>query len=1129
MKSVASTKPPLLDQKERSRALTDHGATLLVEAGAGSGKTSLLAGRVVLMLAGGIEPRHIAAITFTELAAGELFTRILRFIDELLDGKIPYNLEAVRPDGLNQRERANLESARGSVSELTVSTIHGFCQRLVRPYPVEASVDPGARVMDEAQANLAWESLLNAFLREKLDDETARSALASFATHCEHFESEIAEIANFLKNHRTARAAEVCYDAKPLKEFTKTAGAFGRWLSRCNYVEPTTAVLADEIAEMAQYYETALVGKPDGATLVELALAPKTCSAHRKDRAWRRWGRKGKWQRQASAHGRSKAEGERLSAEGENLYEAVGDSCTALQRMIAAAAFGALAQEFDELLRRFARYKRDAALLDFDDLLVHARDLLKTNEPVRRALAARYSHVLVDEFQDTDPIQAEILWRLCGEGAARADWRKRQIRPGALFLVADPKQAIYRFRGADVDTYLAARQAIRKQSADNVLEISSNFRSLKPILQWVNGTFASPLSADKQPGFKNLTATRDTRDNVPRVAGLEVKVAVTGDKPSIADCREAEARAVAELCRRLIGSCKIQPNEQERLVGPGDIAMLAPTGTDLWRYEAELERAGVPVASQAGKNLFHRQEIHDLIAITRTLANSRDTLAFGALMRGPLVGLTEEELLDINAALAEDGKEKITRLVLWTDPNTIRHAYARNTIQVLQGLARRARSTTPFLLLSQAVDELRLRPILALQHPISAERALANVDLFLEMARAYDVRGLRAFANDMRSKWEDSDREIEGRPDAEQQAVHIITIHSAKGLEWPVVIPINLMTKPQDRLSLVHDRGTDSIRHCLGDFIHEACSSAKDEEEQQLARERIRLLYVACTRAADLLIIPRLSEGPSHWLKLADISSDRLPGFDYLHLDKEMPTRPPEPRNQQDAVTFATEAELVASASRKLKWHQPSRHEIGEEAVSAEPASVAVFMEGEPLRSVVLGGPLRGVVLHKLMEEILTGETSADASVLEERAAELLRQLGETTVKDPAIGFAPAEMAQTVLRTLALPQVAQIRSRLLPELSVYSQASLRAASSSVAGVETLVSGVADAIALDARGAVEAIVDWKSDINPPTSRRKLYQQQLSHYIDATEASYGLIVYMSHGQVEELRRPQLAEAT
>ena len=192
------------------------------------------------------------------------------------------------------------------------------------------------------------------------------------------------------------------------------------------------------------------------------------------------------------------------------------------------------------------------------------------------------------------------------------------------------------------------------------------------------------------------------------------------------------------MCARLIGSEAIidRKSGERRPCKPGDIALLAPTGSELWRYEEALERRGIPVATQAGKGLFRRQEIQDLIALTRVLADRRDTLALGALLRGPLVGLTEEELLDIVWALPrpEGAPQSLPRLDLGVPLESIAHPHARDTIEKLQVLRRKVNSTTPHDLLSQAIDVLRIRPILLARHRGQAERALANVDLYLNLA-----------------------------------------------------------------------------------------------------------------------------------------------------------------------------------------------------------------------------------------------------------------------------------------------------------------------------------------------------------------------------------------------------------
>jgi ATP-dependent exoDNAse (exonuclease V) beta subunit len=503
--------------------------------------------------------------------------------------------------------------------------------------------------------------------------------------------------------------------------------------------------------------------------------------------------------------GTIKVQGQQAHDRAKGHYESAHDALEALFSAIGAELLARLAAAMNELMHDWRDYKRSAALLDFDDLLYTARDLLVSHDEVRRALARRFRHVLVDEFQDTDPLQIEILWLLCGEPCEPSLTNRlgRELRPGALFLVGDPKQAIYRFRGADVTAYIFARTAIGESG---LLNITANFRSVDPILSFVNHRFEHVLSERAgQPGFTELSSIHMGAKAIA-VAVLKVK---DDKEPNAAALRDAEAECVADACSRLIGNVMIRDeNGGERLCRPGDIALLAPTGTDLWRFEQALEDRGLSVSTQAGKGFFSRQEVHDLIAVTRALADARDTLAFGALLRGPLVGLSEGELLDIADGLPADASrpDRLPNPDLRTEAATVKHELARSVLEILQSLHRRARSTTPYALLADAVSALNVRPQLRQRFRGGSERAIANVDLFLEMARAYDVRGLRAFARDMRANWEDAVRQVEGRPDAEENAVALITVHAAKGLEWPVVIPINMTGTPRTESGVMQER-----------------------------------------------------------------------------------------------------------------------------------------------------------------------------------------------------------------------------------------------------------------------------------------------------------------------------------
>ncbi len=472
--------------------------------------------------------------------------------------------------------------------------------------------------------------------------------------------------------------------------------------------------------------------------------------------------------------------------------------------------------------------------------------------------------------------------------------------------------------------------------------------------------------------------------------------------------RDDEADAVAELCARLIGSHRILDRRfgEERLCQPGDIALLAPSGTDLWRYEEALERRGIPVATQAGKGLFRRQEIQDLIALTRVLADRRDTLALGALLRGPLVGLTEEELLDIIWALPRSKEEpdRLARLDLGVDPSAIGHPLARDVIEKLQTLRRHSNSTTPYDLLSQAIDMLEFRPILLERHRGQAERGLANVDLYLSLSRAYAVRGLRAFAEAMTAAWTDESRAVEGRPDAQEEAVALFTMHAAKGLEWPIVIPVNTMTSPKAPDSAVIDRQTETFYCPVLGVAPAGYENARQAEKQELDRERVRLWYVAATRARELLILPRLDATPSKsaWISLIDLALADLPSLDVSHLPSDVVVGDSGHGNQQTREIFAAEAAAIVGGQSHLTWLAPSRDESASgallrvEETQLWAAEADDHTQGLPAVSDVQGGRERELVIHKLFEEVLTGETRDDVASLSARADELIRMLGLT-------------------------------------------------------------------------------------------------------------------------------------
>ena len=496
------------------------------------------------------------------------------------------------------------------------------------------------------------------------------------------------------------------------------------------------------------------------------------------------------------------------------------------------------------------------------------------------AVGRRFAHILVDEFQDTDPIQASILFSI----AARAmpdRWQDADLRDGALFVVGDPKQSIYAFRGADIDSYNQAKRTIARLGDDRIIHIGANFRCQPGIIDYVNAAFQPVLDADGQPSYGALTATREGAFH-----GLPCASHVTiGDGQNGEHGAAARRRGGHRCADMLQTRWRNRDRRRARWTGAASLkratlpCLLQPA-PNFGATNGHWRSLGLAVASQAGKTLFLQQETQDVLALLRTLADSRDRLAFGAFMRGPMVGLTDEELLDIAEEVHQAGPDASpTGLFdITTPPALVSHRVARSILEILQKLRARVNVTTPRILLAEAIEQLQLRVALSARSGNNrAARSLANLDRIVELARPFDVRGLRSFVRHLQFDWDRRASRQEGRIDASKDAVEIVTIHSAKGLEWPVVIPINMGTRARPSERFVHRQSDNTLHWVIGGVSSSALKRAREEQAQRQALENQRMWYVASTRARDLLVVPNLSSAkPGAWSKLLNLRFDLL-------------------------------------------------------------------------------------------------------------------------------------------------------------------------------------------------------------------------------------------------------------
>ena len=1085
------------DFDARRRALTDFKSNMLVEAAAGTGKTSLMAARVAMMIATGIDPAKIAAITFTEPAASELEARIRWTIDELRNGRLPPALSGVLSLPLGEAMRAQLASATPRIGEITATTIHGFCQAILRSHGIDAALDPGSRVVDETIADALFDEVLAAWLKEMLargDEQDGPVAVLAKDDPLGVVE-RIRELADLRRKHRSATVPAPDFSTRPDRTFADAVTAFSRWHA-AGPGETWTADLIADLERLVAFFDGDHA-KAEFSVLWRLTQPPRISMMRQKSIDLLPYDRTRFW-RQALGE----ADGRRRGQEATEHFETVQTAYRTLIGAIAQSLVHELAAHLSGVIDAYDRRKREAAVLDFDDLLRQARALICENADIRAWLAGRYAYLLVDEFQDTDPVQAEIVFCIAALSQPET-WSSAVLRPGALFLVGDPKQAIYRFRGADVESYALAKSVIAKAKNGCLLAVTANFRSRPEIIAHVNRVFQDVLEKTGQPGFVPLAPTLELPP-LPFAAAAKLTIDVPRDA-NAEEQREAEASAVAELCARLIGALPIcGPDGIERYLRAGDIALLAPTHTDLWRYERALEGRRIAVASQAGHALFRRQELQDILVLIRAIADPLDTLAFGALMRGPVVGLRDEDLLDITAALSPD-QDGRRRFQLRTPSDEVSHPLARDILVKLQALHRLAAELTPMQLVAFAIERLNLRVIMAARHGQRNARALANLDAIVELARPYNVAGLRALALDLQRGWQSKRRHPEGRVDASEDSVEIVTMHSAKGLEWPVVITVNSSTrfKPQDQF--VYRQSDDTIHWVVGGIEPPALAAAREEEEFREARQRERLWYVATTRACDLLVIPELPGAPSRsWSRVMNLGQKELPEIQPDMLPEPVPSAVQPVANDQSETIFAAEGERLAGASPSIIWDRPSERDADRSAEIVD--AFVVDDASHALPEIDGAGALRGTILHKLMEELLTGELGSFRDHAAARATELLAQL-QSNVHDERDEGGPdaLEMAETALRTLALPELAPFLGQLIPEIPLWA-----------ANPPHYLAGRADAAVVEGE-RIALVIDWKSDVNPTAAAHSAHAAQLRDYIRVTGAERGAIVYMSAAQV------------
>jgi ATP-dependent helicase/nuclease subunit A len=844
------------EQKTAAHTLDRH---LSVTAGPGSGKTTVLVERYLEILrTQKISVDNIVAITFTNRAANEMRQRVRTMIDALL--------RATSGD-----ERQTWLRHKRALEAAVVTTIHGFCSRLLHEFPVEANIDPQFVLLDEHQSAMMLEAVVEEALTDAIHHGNEKIVLMTQGATRAVLAAALVEL------YRRYRGEGLSLDAIE-RLSAENHAAEGEYAAAFKALDSAMAELISARGLSPDAERKRGMAAQAWPALREILSRPptdQTIAAYCQgiEDLWEARPRKG-----------STPVIERLD---ELLWDS--KSSDRLRGRVPCLGFDLLARDYAlallkllrEIDRRLEAEKQRLSVLDFDDLQLRALQLLERPEVLTR-VTERYRFFLVDEFQDTNGLQRDLMNKLALQRGAN------------LFIVGDRKQSIYGFRGADVDVFAEMTAAIEK-AGGTPQPLRLNFRSQKPLVDSFNFLFARiftaraevPAGELPQLGFvehEPSVAERAAKHEPPlielmvsvlpetRAAASESAEDVESDPLGVP---ERDAEQVAARIRSLVGSADIlsaqRAPEPRASFNYGDIAILLRAFTGVWTYESALRRAGIPYLTVQGKGFYQREEITDLIQLLRFLDNTTDELALSAVLRSPLGGISDNALLALRCAprvIDVGGPERLHRRNLRRALRTHReiqfideaeHDALDRASRWLDLLISRRNRYSISELLRFAVASSEFSVIIAAN--FDGAQRVANLEKLFRLAEQFEKSGylIRDFVHYVEEFEAIGGRESEGQMDESANVVRLMTIHQAKGLEFPVVIipDLHREQKPHDAWYTLDRHKGFSVR--VPDGRGQAVRGSLFNQLRQRARwreefESMRLLYVAATRAEDLLI-----------------------------------------------------------------------------------------------------------------------------------------------------------------------------------------------------------------------------------------------------------------------------------
>ena len=1111
-KAAHNGRPVPVDREIRDASTSDLDTCFFLEAGAGTGKTRILVDRVLEIVRRGVaEIAQIVVITFTEKAAGELRARIRDRLHEQFE-------DAVEP------ERARYRAALHALVSAHIETIHAFASSLLREFPLEARINPGFQQLDEVAGRVDFQ--------EQWDDwiwNLAGRHLTAVES-CVRLGMEldtVHQVAGILDRHRELQVGGNAPRRPAAEHFVQRMrdlrAAGDELAASCNSDADRCLRSYRELRRQLVTVEQLAGAAPSPRRMVLVEAALHGVGFRPQPGNRRNW--------------RSEEALEQMRELQRDAHEQLakyrsGLNDDALHRLsVALAAF----------VKNAAADRRRAGKLNFDDLLIEARTLVAANSGVRAALRDRFRFLLVDEFQDTDPLQAEMVFLLAADdppgaaGGGPNSWQEVTLRPGKLFIVGDPKQSIYRFRRADIDTYLRAKEVFRRQpdGRARIATVSQNFRSVPQITDWVNATFATVLTPNPQfpgaqPEYRPIHAYRDPAGE-PRVALLYPTTDL--HETRLKELRRVEATAVTRLITDLVGSPRWQIDATEdgaagtRRIALRDICILVETRTDVELYTAELTRHGVPYIVDGGRDFFQHQEINDLAAILRAVDDPSDQVSLVAALKSAAFCCSDVDLLQHRLAHGRFS------LLASQFPDTP----VGTALEILAGLYRaKSELTLPFLVDRAIRANFLAEPLLITSR--ERQRA-ANLRAIVDRAAEFAVNesdALRPFVRWLTSRQGESGGERDLHlAETDDDLVRVMTVHGAKGLEFPVVILAKLSAGVnQGAARSVVDRARGKIEFSVGKrdnrFSTPGFAAAAARETAYGHAEQARLLYVAATRARDLLVVSafRSEERPGMFVHLPDLPSwvsvfdgglREAAGGAQVMLESDLPqpmpmAKPPATDFPEDLAgrwqkqksrraahlergpTYTTPSLLAAEAHKEPRETEPHDRSAPESDLDRFGDADRALATADGAAGVAFVGSSAGLRRGSLVHEVLYRCALGDAADATAWAHRLAAEQGSAELADEVARF-----AATIVRSPTMERVRAARRvwRELP-LAWYDT-----------GQDRYVEGFVDLAFEEADGWI--LADYKTDAVPAAAQGGIdrllerYRPQVDEYRRAAAAT------------------------